>query len=728
MRSRSLWDQEQLQEAADNFNWSWLEARPLSEHFSHISPPVTNETEVSPSDDPFFTVVNNSIQASYITGTSDSSTDLSTAPGSQATVTSGGIVINLLFDNAAMAAPASFRAGIQQAVGILAANITDKITVNLKIDYSGTGGGAAAGPDGGLYESYSWVHSQLTGNASPGDTSFSALPNGTTIQGKTSVAVWNAQLKLWGVVGANDTTTDDGSATFATDISPNLLVGVALHELTHALGRVPYGSTPDIFDFYRMTGIGNRLFLGGSTAPAAYFSLDGGITKLADYGMTSDPSDFLNSGVQGPNDPFNEFYLSSTTQGLSAVDLKQLNALGFHLATQDTHPPTLTANNVLSAGEGSTTPISTTFLSAVDDFSNGANLRFDVISNPVDGALLVNGSPANAFTEADLLSGMVSYKENVPGAHSDSFHFVVTDAAGNQTPTQTFTISIGPAFATSSILPSMPGWTAIASVDVNGDGTADVLWKSGAGELAAWLMNSGQIVGVERYVQMSGWQVAATGDLDRNGATDVIWQSGSGEVASWMFSQGKISSMERFPQMAGWTSVGYATDASGAVESIWRSSTSQVSTWSIVNGQVSANSNLPPMPGWTAIATGDFDHNGSADVLWQSGSGELAAWMMLNGQLASITRYPSMPGWHVAAAADLNHDGTTDILWVSDAREIASWMMSNSGQLSSIARYGSLPDGNIISVGDYYHLGETDLLVQNASSVQVLSLDHHLLV
>ena len=69
---------------------------------------------------------------------------------------------------------------------------------------------------------------------------------------------------------------------------------------------------------------GTLLFMGGATAPAAYFSLDGGTTKIADYGQNSDASDFLNSGVQGPNDPFNEFYNSGTAQQLTAVDLKPL--------------------------------------------------------------------------------------------------------------------------------------------------------------------------------------------------------------------------------------------------------------------------------------------------------------------------------------------------------------------------------------------------------------------
>src|ERR1700730_7669505 len=205
-----------------------------------------------------------------------------------AATSSSGFTINLMFDAAAMAAPASFRAGIEQAASILSSTITNKITVNVNIDYSGTGGGAAAGPDNGVFVNYSTVRGDLIGNAAPGDTTFNALPTRQSIQGQSSVAVWNAQLKLFGLLSPNDTTTDDGSATFATDINPNLLVGVALHELTHAMGRVPYGSEPDIFDFYRFTSAGTRLFSDSIPASAAYFSLDGGNTKLADFGLYSE--------------------------------------------------------------------------------------------------------------------------------------------------------------------------------------------------------------------------------------------------------------------------------------------------------------------------------------------------------------------------------------------------------------------------------------------------------
>src|SRR3954447_16643275 len=273
-------------------------------------------------------------------------------PDSGVAVTSGGITINVIYDAAALAAPASFRDGIQQAVSIMAAAISDKITVNIKVDYSGTGRGAAAGPDHGLFQSYSSIRADLINNATPGDSAFNALAAGSSIQGQSSVAVWNAQLKLWGLLGANDLTTDDGSATFAIDIDPNLLVGVALHELTHAMGRVPYGPQPDIFDLFRFTAAGTRLFQGGASAPAAYFSLDGGISKLADYGRTSDASDFLNSGVQGGADPFNEFYNGGTSQQLTAADLKQLAALGFHLTSATPGSVTISDASVAEGNSG----------------------------------------------------------------------------------------------------------------------------------------------------------------------------------------------------------------------------------------------------------------------------------------------------------------------------------------------------------------------------------------
>ena len=81
----------------------------------------------------------------------------------------------------------------------------------------------------------------------------------------------------------------DGAIGIGSGVPTADLVGVIFHEITHAMGR-EVGTGP--FDLARYTSAGNHLFSSGATAPAAYFSIDGGVTKLANDGQTSDSSTF----------------------------------------------------------------------------------------------------------------------------------------------------------------------------------------------------------------------------------------------------------------------------------------------------------------------------------------------------------------------------------------------------------------------------------------------------
>ena len=374
-----------------------------------------------------------------------------------AETSSSGFTINLVFDAAAMAAPASFRNGIEQAAAILSETITNKITVNLDIDYSGTGGGAAAGPDNGQFVSYTTVRADLIANAAPGDTSFNALPTGSTIQGQSQVAVWNAQLKLFGLISPNNTTTDDGSATFATDINPNLLVGVALHELTHAIGRVPYGSEPDIFDFYRFTSPGTRLFTDNIPASSAYFSLDGGNTKIADFGVSSDPSDFLNAPNSNltPNDAFDEFYSNNTLQSLTPIDLEMLDALGFNTTPLGLVVVSNTvealqggaAVSLLSSAPNINDPGSTTLSSATIKIANAGGNAVSgdkLFVNGIENGSLGNGVTAswNATTDTLTLSGTASVAVYDTLLSEITFQDTSTDASSGSHPVRTVTWTI----------------------------------------------------------------------------------------------------------------------------------------------------------------------------------------------------------------------------------------------------------------------------------------------
>ena len=269
------------------------------------------------------------------TGSSSTSTILngvSTNALPATLIGTGNFKINLVWDTTVSSS--TFQTAIAKAASAIANVLTDNLTVNLGITNSGTGGGASAGPSGGLYKTYSWVYSHLKSS----DPTFSALPNTSTIQGQSTVGVWNTQLKLWGLAS---TSALDGGANFATDISSSALFGVALHELTHAFGRVPFGSAPDVFDLFRFTAPGQMLFSSAIPAAQAYFSIDGGVTNIAYYGTKSDPSDFYNGTPTGKlhsiydttYDAFSEYYYSSgaSYQYLTAVDLHSLVANGFHL-------------------------------------------------------------------------------------------------------------------------------------------------------------------------------------------------------------------------------------------------------------------------------------------------------------------------------------------------------------------------------------------------------------
>ena len=75
------------------------------------------------------------------------------------------------------------------------------------------------------------------------------------------------------------------------------------------------------FDLMRFLSPGNRLFLDAVPSLAAYLSFDGGVTRSADLGLNSDPSDFLNppNSNRTPNDPFNE--IVGTLGQLTTVDI-----------------------------------------------------------------------------------------------------------------------------------------------------------------------------------------------------------------------------------------------------------------------------------------------------------------------------------------------------------------------------------------------------------------------
>ena len=590
--------------------------------------------------------------------------DAAAAPSS-VLVSAGGIAFNLLFDPAATAAPAAFRAGIEQAATLLSQTISNQITVNINTDYSGTGGGANGGPGPSFFESYATVRSDLINDAIPGDTTFDALPNAASIQGQSQVWVSNAERKLFGLLGANDTTTDDGSAHFSTDIPSNNLVGVALHELSHALGRIAVGPTPDIFDLFRFTSPGTLLFTGGASSAPAYFSLDGGVTDLADYGQTSDPGDFLNTGVQGSNDPFNERYNANTDQYLTLVDKEQLDALGFGVPS--IVAPSVTAVSSVSLREGQSISASSLIASVSDP--NGDNITRDIYEDAGGGSgyFTVNGVP-----QADGVW--------IPATPSENVQYVGGSSPGSDT------LVVGIYDATTNT--NIYAGTSVVATTIYprgaGGGGSGILFQNTDGQIAIWQMNGTTPIGGGAVNPNPGpaWQAIGTADFYGGGSSDILFQNANGQAAIWEMNGTNLIGGGTVSPNPGpsWNAIGTGDfNHDGHSDSLWQNVDGQAAIWEMNGTNLIGGGTVGLNPeGWQAIGTGDFFGGGDSDILFQNASsGQVAIWEMNGTNVigGGTVNVDPGPAWHAIGTSGA---GSPDILFQSTSGQTALWEMNGT--------------------------------------------------
>jgi hypothetical protein len=239
--------------------------------------------------------------------------------------------ISLKYDAQALAAPQSFRDGVQAAANIIDSYFVDPITINITVGYGEIAGAPLGfnvlgeGTPLGFTLSYSAIRTTLASHAtSPDDfQSVAFLPAGSSLAGISQFFIGSAQEKALGLFPAA-ATSNDGRIGLATSATGSLLIADALHELTHAMGRAVPETSFDLFR-YTAAGVHTTTFF-TSLASSSYFSINGGGSNLANFATSSDVGDWTNA----PNDPFNATIGSTATPDLTAVDLTALDVLGFH--------------------------------------------------------------------------------------------------------------------------------------------------------------------------------------------------------------------------------------------------------------------------------------------------------------------------------------------------------------------------------------------------------------
>ena len=265
-----------------------------------------------------------------------------------------GVDINLIYDASTANAPAGFKAAMQVAASYLDSLITSNITVNIDVGWGEVNGTAVTGNSLGeaemqqSAETYARVVSNLKKNATTADDK-SVIANlpATNPFANNSIEVSLAQQKAWGLISATGTEVD-GFVGFSTTLpftfDPNNravsgeydFIGVAEHELAHALGRFSEDGNGG-YTVLDLLKYGSPGVIAQTPQTASYFSVNGGNTQLIkfDNSNSGDPGDWASS-VTG--DSFQSFNPTDLANVVTSTDIRLMDVIGYTVGTTSAPP------------------------------------------------------------------------------------------------------------------------------------------------------------------------------------------------------------------------------------------------------------------------------------------------------------------------------------------------------------------------------------------------------
>ena len=224
---------------------------------------------------------------------------------------------------------------------------------------------------------------------------------------------------------------DDGAGT-ATTASFNIAINLTNDAPTVDTNTgltVNEGLSGSITQLHLQTTDEEQLLPGGInysvTTPTAHGTLllDGAATtSFTQVQINSGRVSYLHDGSETSSDNFAfkvEDGMGGATSSTFSISI---------LNTNDEQ--TLVTNDRLTVSEGLSGTISKAILETTDEESLPDAVVYTVTGAPVNGALLLDGSPALTFSQDAINSGRVSYEHNGSETSTDSFAFTVDDGSG----------------------------------------------------------------------------------------------------------------------------------------------------------------------------------------------------------------------------------------------------------------------------------------------------------
>ena len=241
--------------------------------------------------------------------------------------------------------------------------------------------------------------------------------------------------------------------------------------------------------------------------------------------------------------------------------------------------------------------------------------------------------------------------------------------------------------------------------DFNGDGKADILWRTGTGDFYLWKSTPGSSVvsftGQDLGVPPSDWHIQDVADFNADGKGDILWRTDDGHLYLWNSTPDPkvpFTFQDLGVPPSDW-SIQAVADFNGDTKAdiLWRTGTGDLYLWNSTPGPAVSftgqDLGVPPSD-WHIQDVADFNRDGKADILWRTDDGHVYLWNSSPGSAVSFTSQdlgipPS--GWYIQYVADFNGDGKADILWRTDDGHLYLWNSTPGSAVSFIGQDLGVP-------------------------------------